>query len=370
MNSTTLRRSVLVGTALLLLIGGNAAFAAPGANTTTQPISFTVGSPTNPLGTVVDLGDQKYTVSGGQVVLAMIDGQLLDPGATLKFSLTAEVKGISTTGHANFALQGMVGGQPISVSGNFPISSKQTLANVLPGPSGSCTGKEANSCSELPVFFAGTANVQVKTGSAAAPSGPGPAPPTPAQGTTMELENPYFNPFGAPIVLTSADGSIFIVTTYNVGNITWKGSSVTGPITGTLGTSTPISGTIVLNTTETENLLAGTAVDRGVIAFESMTPATLNTQGTPGTYTGTSYIPLPTPGNDCSAAFGFPGLGICTQTGFNSVGQFTTQGGPPGPGPAQQRQTIISGSYVTTWTTPALMFSSTTAGSVTTQTGK
>lgn len=346
----------------MLLIGGNAAFADPkGANTTTQPISFTVGSPTNPSGTVVDLGDQKYTVSGGQVVLAMIGGQMLDPGATLTFSLKADVKGISITGNANFNLQGTVAGQPISVSGNFPISDQLTFANVLPGPSGSCAGREAKACSELPVFFAGTASVQMKTGSPGTPA----APLTPPLRTTMELENPYFNPFGAPIVLTSADGSIFIVTTYDVGNITWRGSSVEGPITGTLGTSTPISGTLSLNSTETENLVTGTAIDSGTIALDSMTPATLDTQGAPGTYNGTSFIPLPTPGNDCSAAFGFPGLGICTQTGFNSAGQFTIQSGPQ-----FAQQTTITGTYATAWTTPALMFSSTITGTVTTQTSR
>ncbi len=354
MNSVTFRRTALVATALLLLLGSNAAFADPKGTATSQPLSFTVGSPQAPIGTVLDLGDQKYVVSGGQVVTAMIGGVPLDPGATLRFSLNAEVEGIMATGSANFKLQGTQEGQQVSVSGTFPINPllTMTLASVMPGPSGTCSGKAVKSCSELPTFFVGTAVVQTKVGD-----------PTNVSKTTMELENPYLNPFGAPIVLTSADGSIFIVTTYDVGTIHWRGSQVQGPITGTLGTSTQVTGMLSLNSSETEDLVAGTAVDHGTIAFDSMTPAMLNTQGPPGKYNGTSSIPTPNPLFDCTSAIGFPflssaGISVCVQTGFNSSGQYSVKSNGA-------EQVTIAGQYITTWTTPALAFWTASTATVT-----
>jgi hypothetical protein len=359
------RVGLVAVTTLLLLLGGNAAMADT-MGATTQPISFTVGSIANPAGTVVNLGDQKYTVSGGSVVTAMVNGQTVDPGsATLKFSMNAEVKGLSTTGNANFNLQGTIVGQPVSVTGQFSISKKLTIvgASVLPGPTGVCAGKAAKSCSELPTFFVGIAKVEETMGGSSQ-----------SLRTTMELENPYFNPFGMPILLTSADGSIFIIATYSVGTILWTGSDVEGPITGTLGAvasatsasttpPTPISGTLSLNSTELENLVTGTAVDHGAIALDSMTPSSLTTPDQPGSYTGTSMIPLPAPGSDCSTMFGLPaGTGICTATGFNSMGHFTVMGSPQ-----NGQQVTIAGQYTTTWTVPALAFSSVVSGTVTTQ---
>ena len=364
MNPATFRRSALVGIAVLILLGSNVAFADPKGTATTQPINFTVGTQAAPAGTVVNLGDQKYAVSGGQVALAMIGGQQVDPGATLKFSLNAQVKGLSATGNVHFELKGTIAGVPISVKGDFPVNRTMTqaLSMVVPGPSGSCLGKAAKSCSELPTFFAGTGNVNVKVGD-----------PSKPMKMTMMLENPYFNPFGAPILLASADGSISIVTTYDVGKITWAGSEVTGPINGTLGSSTPISGTLSLNTTETENLVTGTAVDRGTIALDGMTPAWLDTIGRPGTYTGTSCIPGPDPactpvppgsGADCTPMFNIPGVtsGLCTATGFDSMGHFTVNADPP-----HEQRVTINGTYATTWTAPALAFSSVVSGTVTTQ---
>jgi hypothetical protein len=356
MGSSRAREGAPAAIVLILLMGSSAAFADPNPVGSSQPLTFTVGSAANPVGTVLNLGDQRYVVSGGQVITAKIAGIPLDPGATLKFSMTAEVKDLKAIGNVNFNLQGTLAGKAVSVLGDFQISSAQTLAQVLPGPSGTCTGPSAKSCSELPVFFGGAADVLVKAGD-----------PSKPLRMAMELENPYFNPFGMPILLASADGSIFIITTYDAATIQWLDSQVGGPITGTLGTSTPVSGTLSLNSTEQEDLVTGTAVDRGTIALDSMSPATLNTVGAPGRYSGISTIPPPPnplpAGLDCTPMFLIPGVssGLCTETGFNSMGQFTLKGDP-------RQTTTITGQYATTWTTPALAFSSIVTGTVTTQT--
>jgi hypothetical protein len=92
-----------------------------------------------------------------------------------------------------------------------------------------------------------------------------------------------------------------------------------------------------MTSNETENLVTGKSTDKGTISFSSMTPSSLNANGH---YIGTSTIPT-TGTSDCSASTGFPGT--CTESGFQSIGQFTMSG--------------ISGSYNTTWGVPALGFS-------------
>jgi hypothetical protein len=165
---------------------------------------------------------------------------------------------------------------------------------------------------------------------------------------TLQIESPYFNPWGAPIVLASTDNSIVIAATYTKGSILWAGTTLAGTIVGTLGTAAA-SGTFSMTNTEYENLVAGTASDAGSISYSSMTPSSLNAKGH---YTGTSTIP--TAGAlDCSAATGIPGT--CSWTGFQSGGRFTfTSNG----------DAAITGTYSTAWGTPALSFVSTVSATV------
>jgi hypothetical protein len=119
-------------------------------------------------------------------------------------------------------------------------------------------------------------------------------------------------------------------------------------------------GTLGLNSTESENLVTGTAMDRGSVALTSMSPSSLDVNGT---FNGSSVIP--TAGEvDCSTSLGFPsfpaGQGVCTSTGFNSVGNFTMTT----PGSGRVTVTVV-GQYNTTWTVPALAFSTTSTGNVT-----
>lgn len=368
---TLIRRTALASIATLLVLAGTtAAFAYSQGGGTPQPLSFTIGTPASPAGYVVDLGDQRYSASGGSVILPLtsILGNPLT-AATLRFSLSADVRDLQVSGNVQFNLKGTSGGQPITVTGNYNINNAETStpANAIQNlGSGTCSGRAASACSELPLSFIGQANVQVTIGNA-----------KPQYMTeTMMMENPYLNPYGAPIVIASSDFDFVIATTYNVGTILWTGVQVAGPVTGNLGTgtsATPVSGTLTLTSTENENLVAGSATDRGTVALSGMTPSTLNVNGT---YTGTSLIPAAGE-QDCSPNLGFPsfpaGEGVCTQTGFNSVGKYTMDNSNYNYSPrdygnkGNNGQVTVTGTYTTTWTIPALAFSTTSSASVTTQ---
>jgi hypothetical protein len=212
------------------------------------------------------------------------------------------------------------------VRGTFDVNSNVPAA-VLP------IGCTTNCQSELPFFFLGTSsNVRMTV-----------AGSTQTVPETMQIESPYFNPWGAPIVLASTDSAIVIAATYTTGNIIWSGTKVGGAMFGTLGT-TQTSGAFNMTSSEFENLVTGNSFDAGTISFSSMTSSSLNARGF---YTGTSTIPT-TGTSDCSVQTGIPGT--CTETGFQSIGQFTMSG--------------ISGSYNTMWGVPALGFSSTVSATV------
>jgi hypothetical protein len=308
---TIVRRTALTSIAILLLLGGtSAAFA-----TSPRTLNMTI-----PVGGVTNLGTQIYNVSGGVVGYAEVLGQTLDPGATLQYNLVATQIGLRTDGYASVTLTGTTGGVPITMRGTFRIVSS------VPG---AVIGN-----SEVPFYFVtDTANVQVTI-----------AGQTQTIPESINIENPYFNPFGMPIVMGSADGYIGIVATYNQGTILWMGSQVTGPLVGTLG-SKAVSGTLTLNGGELENLVAGTAQDAGTMSFTGMTPSSLNTNGA---YTGSSTIPAPGQNSDCSYTTGIEGT--CTETGFQSTGSFTAGS--------------ISGSYTTTWSAPAVTFSTSITATV------
>ena len=373
MDSLRVSQRVLAGLAMILLVGSSGVFAYSGSegnSNRAQSLTFAVGSLTNPVGAIANFGDQKYTVTGGSVVLPL-SSVLGNPfsAASIHFSLSAEVRGLSVSGYAKFYLTGTSGGFPISVNGSYRINNAETStpANAIQNlGSGTCTWMAENACSELPLSFIGDANLLVTVGNAQPVS----------LKETIIMENPYLNPFGAPIVIASTDLAMVIVATYDVGTIVWSGTSVAGTLTGQLGSgqsSTQVTGMLSLNSTEIEDLVAGTATDSGQVALSGMSPSSLNVNGT---YTGSSVIP--TAGErDCSATLGFPtfpaGQGICTQTGFNSAGQYVMRTGSNNNervnhndrGQARVQVTVV-GQYATTWTVPALAFSTSGTATVTT----
>jgi len=314
---TLVRRTALTSIAILFLLGGTtAAFAdSPQSQHQSQTLNMTI-----PTGGVTDLGNQVYAVSGGQVAYAMIAGQTLNPGATIQYRFVANQTGMTTTGSASIRLTGTTtSGASVRVSGEFNITG--ILAAAVIGQS------------ELPFFFlTDTSNVQMTIAG---------SPQTLPE--SLSIESPYFNPFGAPIVMASPDGAIIIAATYTRGSIVWNGSQVTGPLVGTLGT-TPVTGTMTLTGGERENLVKGTATDAGTTTFSGMTPTSLNANGS---YRGSDTIPT-TGTSDCSAVTGIPGT--CTETGFQSSGRF--------------RAGDISGNYTTTWGVPAIGFTSSITATV------
>jgi hypothetical protein len=320
---TIIRRTALTSIAIMFLLGGaSAAFA-----NTSPTLSASM------IGGVSNLGTQVYSVNGGQTAFAMIAGQTINAStAQLRYTFMVTQTGLTTKGFATLHFSGTTtGGANVSVSGNFNVNSIVPAAELPLGCSTNCQ-------SALPFFFLGTSsNVQMTV-----------AGSTQTVSETMQIESPYFNPWGAPIVLASTDNSIVIAATYTKGNIMWAGTNVGGVIFGTLGT-TQTSGTFNMTSTEFENLVTGNSFDAGTISFSSMTQSSLNAKGF---YVGTSTIPT-TGSSDCSASTGIPGT--CTETGFQSIGQFTMSG--------------ISGSYNTMWGVPALGFSSTVSATVSQHSG-
>jgi hypothetical protein len=315
---TIIRRTALTSIAILFLLGGtSAAFAS-----SSQTLSTTM------IGGVSNLGTQVYSVNGGQTAFAMIAGQSINPStANLRYDLMVTQYGLNTKGFATLQFSGTTtGGANVSVSGTFNINSIVPAAELPLG----CT---TNCQSALPFFFLGTSsNVRMTV-----------AGTTQTVSETMQIESPYFNPFGAPIVLASTDNSIIIAATYTKGSIMWAGTNVGGVMIGTLG-NTKTSGTFNMTSGELENLVTGNSIDAGTISFSSMTQSSLDAKGF---YVGTSTIPT-TGTSDCSAMTGIPGT--CTETGFQSIGQFTMSG--------------ITGSYNTMWGVPALGFSSSVSATV------
>ena len=312
--------AVAVAMCLLLVLSLNTAYASPTA--------FSLGV----TGGVVNTGNQTYSVSGGSVGYASVDGYTLDLPATLTFTISAQVTGLSTTGSASMHLVGTSGGGAHSIVVDAQISLDDMVA-ASDLPAGCTPGTDCTSA--LPFFFLGASTTTVTIDGSA---GAAPNPPV------FELESPYFNPWGGPIVLTSEDGSVVIVATYATGTIQWQGTQTSGAVTGTVGGSA-VTGTLNIVSNESEDLVAGTASDSGTIALSGMSSAFLDVQGT---YNGTSYIPAPGAGSDCSGTYGLP-PGTCTETGFQSTGQATMQSG----------QVQVTGSYSTTWGVPALGYSST-----------
>src|SRR5271169_6029932 len=142
MNPREVGRGALVAVAVLLLLGSNAALADSGGGRS-QALTFAVGTPAAPTGSLLAFGDQEYGASGGAVVLPLtsIEGQPLT-SATLHFSLAAEVKGLRVSGDVSFDLNGMSGGQPITVTGQYRISNAETStpanAIIISSTGGSC----------------------------------------------------------------------------------------------------------------------------------------------------------------------------------------------------------------------------------------
>ena len=167
---TSIRRTALTSIAILMLLGGTtAAFA-----DSPQSLNATM------TGAVTNLGTQTYSVGGGQVVYAMIDGTPIDANSgTIQYFLFATQSGVTTEGFANVHFTATVGGTHVSVSGSFQING----ADMGAGLPANCSTAAGNCQEILPFDFIGTSNVQFTIG-------------TQTQSETLIVESPYWNPFG------------------------------------------------------------------------------------------------------------------------------------------------------------------------------
>jgi hypothetical protein len=163
----------------------------------------------------------------------------------------------------------------------------------------------------------------------------------------MQFESGFLNPFGGPIFIASDGGEIFIVATYTASGVSWTGTQLGGTAVGSLA-GAPVAGGFAMTVSAFEDLKAGTEVESGTIALVGMTPSTLNATGH---FSGRSTIPLGTP---CPDVLGFP-PGTCQLTGFQSAGEFSMDLASGG---------SISGSYATSWTVPAVAFTSSVSATV------
>ena len=254
--------------------------------------------------------------------------------------MTANINGLSASGTFSLHFNGT------TTSGNMiKVGILATVVGAIPAvcfPSYSVTGTcSSGDTSEIPAYFIASGYVRVhETGDAATK--------TPI---TLIIEDAALNPFGAPIVISSTDGSLLVVATYDHAQTVWQGVQTGGNLSGTLG-STAVSGSFVQTIHTDEDYVAGTATDSGQISLVGMTPKSLDSNGQ---FRGTSTIPT-TGTIDCSP----PGLsGTCTETGYASTGTFHLD--PSG--------VSFTGNYNVQWPAPSIVFGGTITAQVPTSSG-
>ena len=311
----------LAAVGILLLLAGNSSLAA-------KPQSGSLVM----IGGVVSPGEQNYSEKGGQLVSAFIFGTPVDPKTSVfHLSLHAKVAGLSGSGSAAFDFKVMSPrGDTVEVNGSMEITGI-TPAVMFPlgcTPGVDCTGA-------IPAFFNGTGKITIEQGGV-----------SDSMWVGMAFESPYLNPFGGPLLFMSSGGEIFGEATYTQGTISWIGVHMGGTVMGSIG-GTRVSGNFGMAVNSYEDLKSGTETDSGVIGFTSMNVSEFDSVGT---FLGTSKIPKQG-GTPC---VGFP-AGTCFVTGLTSSGMFrqTTASGD-----------TLMGSYATTWTSPAVGFSSVVAANL------
>jgi len=186
-----------------------------------------------------------------------------------------------------------------------------------------------NCTSQIPALFNGTGTMTVTSGGT-----------TTTLGVSMGFESAYLNPFGGPIIFASSAGEIIVIAGYSQARIQWTDVQMGGTAAGTFGNA-PVAGAFGMLVNSSEDLKSGTEWDQGAISFFGMSNPALNGAGT---FFGFSMIPA-------ASAIPCPGFppGTCNVTGLQSNGLFsmTTASGAS-----------IVGRYSTSWTVPAVAFSS------------
>ena len=296
-------------------------------------------------GLVISAGSQTYSIEGGHLVSAVVPGYSFDQtNAQVDYSVNAVVNGATVSGSATFDISAVVDGGT-----HYDVQGYATIVGVVPGI-------PFSDGSQIPSGFVAVADVKVSSchgdnghGNGHANSGKCTTSEQPT--VPMVFESSYLNPFGGPIFFGSGDGSIAVVATYTTSRVTWTGIQLGGSLSGSLAGS-PVSGSFGMTVSAVEDLRGGFEVDHGTISFLTNNPAVTGS----GSFLGLSFIPK---GGSACPPLGFP-PGTCLITGFSSSGVFSQTNSLGG---------SILGRYSTTWTAPAVFFSS-SVSAIVKQSGK
>ena len=288
-------------------------------------------------GYILNAGTQQWKVSGGSLLGAQLGQQLVQTGS-VQYRLNAKVQGLSATGSFSMSLSGTTAsGQSASLTAQGPVVGmipSICFPNYdVPSSTGTCASGDT---SAIPGFFEAAVSMSETIGTT-----------TTSTPEMLLVESPIMSPWGAPIAISSVDGSVNVIATYQTGMVTWLGVQLTGPLSGTLG-SQAVTGTFYQTTNAVENLVSGSETELGTISFQGMSISSLNSNGV---YMGSSTVP--TAGSyDCSALAGLP-EGTCTETGLTSTGMFQMFG-----------SVSIQGSYQVWWPAPSITCSGTITATV------
>jgi len=291
-------------------------------------------------GTIVSAGSQYWSISGGNLAVAQLGSETVPPGATLQYSLSSSVSGLSASGNFQMSITGTTAdGQSVSYSASGPVVG--VIPSICfpgydsPDANGNCPTTDNTA---IPAFFVAAVSTTETLGST-----------TTTNELIMLIEAPIMNPWGAPIVIASTDGSVSVVTTYSSGTATWSNVELAGTLSGTYNGQSA-TGTFSQVANARENFVTGNEFEYGSVALQGMTPSTLNSQGM---YVGSSTVP--TAGSyDCSALVGLP-EGTCTETALVSSGSFVMNG----------HHSVIAGTYNVYWPAPSVFCTGTINGTVT-----
>ncbi len=269
---TLLAMLLLASSGLLVTHASTANSSQQQANSSSQQLSLGLQ------GTISSSGNQAWHVSGGTLAGAQLGQEIVPPGANLRYSMSATVSGLSSSGSFRLRMSGTTtDGQSVNftatgqVVGMIPSICFPSYAS--PDANGNC---QPTDTSTIPGFFEAAVTATETLGTT-----------TTTNQLVLLIEAPIMNPWGAPIVIVSTDGSVNIVATYTTGTVTWSNVQLTGTLTGTYnGQSATGSFSQVANAVE--NLVTGNEYEFGTVALQSMSPSSLNAQGF---YTGNSSVP-------------------------------------------------------------------------------
>ena len=345
-------------------------------------MGFVTAKPQSPIalglaGAFVNIGSQEYHSTGNNATLVSILGtQLPHSSYSFSYSINASVHGTSVSGAALFELHAAGAGETNESDGgqsqqgdnvagagvadsNESIVGQVQLVDMVPAfglPITDATNPLAclPSCtSEVPGYFIGMGSIQ---GNLSGHS-------VSLQNVSVLVESAYLNPFGGPLFIGTADGSVSIATTYDSAISQWSGVKTGGAVLDTSGNQI---GQFGMTSRLTEDLLSGNETDHGQIAMSGFVApnAVLNSQGE---FHGMSMIPTAIAGFDCTSMVnaqlnsiqGFSitlPAGTCSLTGSHSAGSFMLHSLVHGKN--------IKGDYSIDWYVPAIGFQGTVTARV------